>query len=97
MDKYLPFYYWTINERFQDEGLPSFDKCPEVNEDETALRNHPLRLYRLYINQQEVGSVLEPDRAILPASHRGTLTQSVPEKDSRLKAWEPVNIFAHFL
>ena len=30
MDKDLPFYYWTVNERFQDEELPSFDECPSL-------------------------------------------------------------------
>lgn len=73
MDKDLPFYYWTVNERFQDEELPSFDECPEFDDVNIDARNHPLRLHRLRINQREDGSVLIPGRAILPARHRGTL------------------------
>ncbi|KAK3716248.1 hypothetical protein QZH41_018049, partial [Actinostola sp. cb2023] len=33
MDENLPFYYWTLNERFSNE-LPSFDECPEYDENE---------------------------------------------------------------
>ena len=74
MDKDLPFYYWTINERFTDEELPSFDECPDLDH-EVDQRNHPLRLHRLRINNREDGSVLVPARAVLPARHRGTLRQ----------------------
>jgi len=74
MDKDLPFYYWTINERFTDEELPSFDECPDLDDD-VGQRNHPLRLHRLRINNREDGSVLVPARAVLPARHRGTLRQ----------------------
>ena len=73
MDKDLPFNDWTINERFTSEELPSFDDCPDVDEDNTDARNHPLRLHRLRINHREDGSVLFPGRAVLPARHRGTL------------------------
>ena len=73
MDKDLPFNYWTVNERFQDEELPSFDECPDFDDDNIDAKNHPLRLHRLRINQREDGSVLVPGRAILPARHRGTL------------------------
>ena len=75
MDKDLTFYYWTINERFTNEELPSFDDCPDVDEDNSDARNHPLRLHRLRINHREDGSVLVPGRAVLPARHRGTLRQ----------------------
>ena len=74
MDKDLPFYYWTINERFTDEELPSFDECPDLDH-EVDQRNHLLRLHRLRINNREDGSVLVPARAVLPARHRGTLRQ----------------------
>lgn len=73
MDTDLPFYYWTVNERFQDEELPSFDECPDLYDDNIDARNHPLRLHRLRNNQREDGSVLVPGRAILPARHRGIL------------------------
>lgn len=75
MDKDLPFYYWTINERFQDDELPSFDEGPDPNDDSLESRNHPLRLHRLRINHREDGSVLVPGRAVLPARNRGTLRQ----------------------
>ena len=29
-----PFCYWTINERYRDEDLPSFDICPAIDEDQ---------------------------------------------------------------
>ena len=57
-----------------DKELPSFDECPEIDDD-VDVRNHPLRLHRLRINQREDGSVLVPGRAILLAGHRGTLWQ----------------------
>ena len=75
MDKHLPFYYWTVNERFQDNELPSFDEDPDLDDDNPDLRNHPLRLHRLRINHREDGSVLVPGRAVLPARNRGTLRQ----------------------
>ena len=57
MDSDLPFYYWTLNERYRDEELPSFDECPEID-DEQDLLTHPLRLHRLRINQREDSSLL---------------------------------------
>ena len=40
MDIDLPFYYWTLNERFSDDVYPSFDERPEIDEEVDA-RNHP--------------------------------------------------------
>ena len=74
MDKDLPFYYRTINERFKDE-LPSFDDSPDVDEDNTDPRNHQLQLHRLRINHREDVSVLVPGIAVLLARHRCALRQ----------------------
>jgi len=67
MDKNLPFYNWTINERFTNDELSSFDDCPDVDEDNIDARNHPLRLHHLRINHREDGSVPVPGRAVLSA------------------------------
>ena len=75
MDGDLPFYYWTLNERYSEEELPSFDVCPEVDEDQ-ELRSHPLRLHRLVINQREDSSSFVAGRAHLPARHKKTIRQS---------------------
>jgi hypothetical protein len=71
----LPFYYWTLNERYSEEDLPSFDVCPEVDEDQ-ELRSHPLCLHRLVINQREDSSIFVAGRAHLPARHKKTIRQS---------------------
>lgn len=75
MDMDLPFYYWTLNERFSDDVYPSFDERPEIDEGVDA-RNHPLRLHRLRINQREDSSIFVVGRAHLPARHRQTIRQS---------------------
>lgn len=76
MDMDLPFYYWTLNERFSDEAYPSFDGRPQVEEDTDDTRNHPLRLHRLRINQREDSSIFVVGRAHQPARHRQTIRQS---------------------
>ena len=39
----LPFYYWTLNERFRDEDqLTSFDQLPDGVEDNQDPTCHPL-------------------------------------------------------
>ena len=83
MDKDLSFYYWRINEWFTDEELPSFDECPDVDEDNIDHRNHPLQLHCLRINHCEDGSVLVPGRAVLPAIHRGTLQPRLHRPEMR--------------
>ena len=49
MDETLPFYYFTLNDRYKDE-YPSFDEKPQYDEKEIHERNHPLRLQRLRVN-----------------------------------------------
>lgn len=75
MDTDLPFHYWTLNERYSDEAYPSFDNRPDADED-VDVRNHPLRLHRLRINQREDSSIFVVGRAHLPARHRQTIRQS---------------------
>ena len=68
MDTDLPFYYWTLNERYSEESYPSFDDRPDVDDDEDA-RTHPLRLHRLRINQREDSSIIVGGKGLLPARH----------------------------
>ena len=75
MDLTLPFYFFTLNERFRGEDeYPSFDECPEIDDD-VEPASHPLRLHRLRINQREDGSIFVPGRAFLPARHQGSIRQ----------------------
>lgn len=75
MDPDLPFYYWTLNERYSEEAYPSFDLRPAFGDDDDD-RNHPLRLHRLRLNQREDGAIFVVGRAYLPARHRQTIRQS---------------------
>ncbi|KAK3717702.1 hypothetical protein QZH41_009790 [Actinostola sp. cb2023] len=78
MDKDLPFYYWTANERYRDweEILPSFNERPDGDDDEElAATDHPLRLHRLTVNRREDASVFTAGRSFLPARNQATLRQ----------------------
>ena len=83
MDVDLPFYYWTLNERYRDEDLPSFDICPAIDEDQD-LRTHPLRLHRLRPNTREDSSIFVAGRAHLPARHKKSIRQSFHKPESVL-------------
>ena len=83
MDGNLPFYYWTLNERYSDEDLPSFDDCPAFDEDQD-LRTHPLRLHRLRLNQRENSSIFVAGRAHLPSRHKKSIRQSFHKPESIL-------------
>ena len=68
----LPFYYWTLNERFRDDDdddHDSFDVRPEIPDDQDP-SSHPLRLHRLRINRREDASILCAGRAFLPARNQ---------------------------
>lgn len=81
----LPFYYYTLNERYSDEEMPSFDTIPEdkrKNEEDT--QHHPLRLHRLRINQREDNSILVPGRALLPVRHKATIRQRLHKPEMGL-------------
>jgi hypothetical protein len=74
MDNTLPFYYWTLNERYTEEDLPSFDHKPNVEENVDE-RHHPLRLHRLKVNRREDASIFAPGRAFLPSRNCPTIRQ----------------------
>ena len=61
----LPFYYWTLNERFGEEGdeYDSSDDRPDIPDDQEP-SSHPLRLR---INRREDASILCAGRTFLPA------------------------------
>ena len=70
----LPFYYYTINDRFRTEEMPSFDTIPE-NGDGEDMHHHPPRLHRLRINHREDNSIFVPGRAMLPIRNKGSIRQ----------------------
>ncbi len=72
IDKDLPFYYWTSNERFRDldKTMPSFNDVDEIP-DEVDPKDYPLRLHRLAVNRREDSSIFTAGRCFLPAcNHR---------------------------
>ena len=62
IDKDLPFYYWTSNERFRDmdETMPSFNEVDEVIPDDVDPKDHTLRLQRLAVNRRQAGHCFLP-------------------------------------
>ncbi len=74
IDKDLPFYYWTSNERFRDvdETMPSFNDVDEIP-DEVDPKDHPLRLHRLAVNRREDSSIFTAGRCFLPARNQVTV------------------------
>ncbi|XP_066278595.1 uncharacterized protein [Branchiostoma lanceolatum] len=68
MDNNLPFYYWTLNERYTEEAYPSFDVPPENDE--------VPRLHRLRFRSREDSSIIVAGRTFLPVKNRPTLRQS---------------------
>ncbi|XP_078618099.1 uncharacterized protein LOC144885838 [Branchiostoma floridae x Branchiostoma japonicum] len=69
MDSDRPFYYWSVNERYTEDDLPSFDERPE-DEDYVP------RLHQLHIRSREDSSILASGRAFLPAKNRLSIRQS---------------------
>ena len=67
MDANLPFYYYTLNDRFRDEELSSFE------EDQVELCTHPLRLHWLRFNQREDGVIFAAGRNVLPTRNKSTI------------------------
>ncbi|XP_078605180.1 uncharacterized protein LOC144878460 [Branchiostoma floridae x Branchiostoma japonicum] len=68
IDPDLPFYYWTISERFREaeETYPSFNDDPEDGR---------LRLHRLCTCRREDASIFTSARGVLPVRNRGTIRQ----------------------
>jgi hypothetical protein len=81
----LPFYYFTLNERFRDEEMPSFDLMPEdKRENDNDVQHHPLRLHRLRINQREDNSIMVPGRAMLPVRNKASIRQRLHKPEMGL-------------
>ncbi|XP_064622698.1 uncharacterized protein LOC135484921 isoform X2 [Lineus longissimus] len=74
MDHNLPFYYWTLNERFKLEQ-ESFDQRPDFDENEVDVTRHPLRLHRLRLSSREDSSIFSAGRSFLPAKNRPSVRQ----------------------
>ncbi|KAI8494046.1 hypothetical protein Bbelb_283930 [Branchiostoma belcheri] len=66
MDTNLPFYYWTLNERYTVDDCASFDVPPEAEE--------VPRLHQLRFRPREDSSIIAV-RAFLSARNRPTLRQ----------------------
>ncbi|XP_078621591.1 uncharacterized protein LOC144887927 isoform X2 [Branchiostoma floridae x Branchiostoma japonicum] len=68
IDPDLPFYYWTISERFREaeDTYPSFNDDPEDGR---------LRLHRLRTCRREDASIFTTARGVLPVRNRGTIRQ----------------------
>jgi len=86
----LPFYYWTLNERFrgEDDEYDSFDVGPEVPDDQDP-STHPLRFHHLRINRREDASILCAGRAFLPARNQTSIRQRIHRPLAQLP--DPVN------
>ncbi len=65
MDINLPFYYWTLNERYHEEE-ESFNTAGKTS-----------RLRQININRRENASVFTAGRTFLPARNSTTVRQHV--------------------
>ncbi|CAH3189061.1 unnamed protein product [Porites evermanni] len=74
----LPFYYWTLNERFRDEDqMTSFDQLPYWVEDNQDPTCHPLRLHHLPMNRIEDASIIFAGHSFLPARNQTSIRQQI--------------------
>ena len=81
----LPFYYFTLNQRYRCEEMPSFDLMPEdKRKDDGDIQHRPLRLHRLRINQREDNSILVPARAMLPVRNKASIRQRLHKPEMGL-------------
>ena len=51
MSSDLPFYYYTLNERYREAEMPSFDV---ISEKSNASKEHQPRLHKLRINHVSI-------------------------------------------
>ncbi|KAJ7386040.1 hypothetical protein OS493_012374 [Desmophyllum pertusum] len=74
----LPFYFWTLNERFRsdDDDYDLFDVRPDVPDDQDP-STHPLRLHHLCINRREDASIFCAGHAFLPARNQTSIRQRI--------------------
>lgn len=75
MDPDLPFHYYTSNERFSVETLPSFDTAPADHDHDEDPTNNPYRLHRLVRNTREDSAIFAAGRSFLPARNRTSTRQ----------------------
>ena len=73
----LPFYYWTGDDRYSMDNLPSFNESPQIDDDadDSDPSSHPLRLHRLTLNRREDSSIFVAGRLFLPARNQPTIRQ----------------------
>ena len=72
----LPFYYWTGDDRYSMDDLPSFNESPQIDDaDDSDASSHPLRLHRLTLNRCEASSIFVAARSFLPARNQPTIRQ----------------------
>ena len=76
LDDELPFYYWSLNERFRGSSTTyeSFDESVAVNEN-VPPEKHPLRLPRLTLNRREDASIFTAGRSFLPVRNKASIRQ----------------------
>ena len=72
----LPFYFWTLNERYKEDDYQSFDVGPDIPQDQDP-SSHPLRLHRLRLNRREDSSIVVAGRAFLPARNQTSIRQRI--------------------
>lgn len=72
MDKNLPFHYWTLNERFSQDSMPSFDEKPQRDKGTEEKKS---RLHLLKINHREDASIFTPGRSFLPVRNKQSIRQ----------------------
>lgn len=66
MDDSLPFYFWSLNERFSEEDRPSFDNKENSGKS---------RLHDLKINRREDSSIFTAGRSFLPPRNKASIWQ----------------------
>ena len=65
----LPYYYWTLNERFSMEQ-DSFDDAHHNDMEHNYHCDNVQRLHHLVHNRREDAGIFAAGRAFLPARHR---------------------------
>jgi len=69
MQEGLPFYYWTLNERYVIEQ-DSFDDAQHTGVEHNYHHEDVQRLHHIRLNHREDSSIFAAWRAFLPVRHR---------------------------